>query len=238
VDTLGIIGSGNIGAAVARLAVAAEIPVVLSNSRGPGSLVDLVAELGPLATAGTVEQAADAGDLVLLAVPLTAYTAISPKPLRGMPVLDTNNYYPFRDGRIAQLDSEELTTSEMVQEHLQGVPLVKAFNNILAHHIPQLARPVGAPDRTALPSASDDADAKGAASALIDRLGFDVVDAGSLTDSWRFEPEAGAYTQIYLADPDMPADQMLSAPAAPVPAVALRAALQGAVRVRVADRKF
>ena len=155
--TLGIIGSGNIGSAIARLAVAADIPVVMTNSRGPESLADLVAELGPLATAGTVDQAAQAGDLVVLSVPLTAHTAIAPTPLRGKTMLDTSNYYPFRDGRIAELDEEKLTTSELVQRHFVGVSLVKAFNNILAHHIPQLARPSGAPDRTALPIAGDEA---------------------------------------------------------------------------------
>ena len=237
-ETLGIIGSGNIGSAIARLSVAAGIPVVLSNSRGPASLADLTTELGPLATAGTVDLAAERGDIIVLAVPLTAYSAISAELLGGKPVLDTSNYYPFRDGRIAQLDREEVTTSEMVQQHFRGVPLVKAFNNILAHHIPQLARPVGAPDRTALPIASDVLGAKRAAAALIDQLGFDIVDAGGLADTWRFEPEAAAYTRIYLADPETPPDQMLEAPGAPLPADGVRTALDSAVRVRVADREF
>jgi len=237
-ETLGIIGSGNIGSAIARLSVAAGIPVVLSNSRGPASLADLTTELGSLATAATVDLAADRGDVVVLAVPLTAYPAISPQLLEGKPVLDTSNYYPFRDGRIAQLDRDEVTTSEMVQQHFRGVPLVKAFNNILAHHIPQLARPLGCPDRSALPIASDVLGAKHAAAALIDQLGFDTVDAGGLADTWRFEPEAAAYTRIYLADPQTPPDQMLAAPAAPLPADGVRRALDSAARVRVADREF
>lgn len=237
-ETLGIIGSGNIGSAIARLAVRAGIPVVLSNSRGPESLTDFTTDLGPLATSGPVDLAAERGDVVVLAVPLTAHTAISPQLLQGKPVLDTSNYYPFRDGRIAQLDREEVTTSEMVQQHLRGVPLVKAFNNILAHHIPELARPVGAPDRSALPIASDVVDAKRTAAAIIDQLGFDIVDAGGLADTWRFEPEAAAYTRIYLADPQTPAEHMLEAPAAPLPADGVRTALDSAVRVRVADRVF
>ena len=237
-ETLGIIGSGNIGSAIARLAVRAGIQVVLSNSRGPASLADLTTELGSLATPGTVDQAAARSDLVVLAVPLTASMAISPQSLQGKPVLDTSNYYPFRDGRIARLDSEEVTTSELVQQHFRGTPLVKAFNNILAHHIPQLARPAGASERSALPIASDVVDAKHAAAALIDQLGFDVVDAGALADTWRFEPEAAAYTRIYLADPETPPEQMLQAPAAPLSADGLQAALHRAVRVRVADREF
>ncbi|WP_030439800.1 NADPH-dependent F420 reductase [Actinoplanes subtropicus] len=236
--TLGIIGSGNIGAAVARLAVAAGIPVVVSNSRGPQSLAGLIAELGPLASAGTVEQAAQAGDLVVLSVPLTAHTAVPAAPLAGKIVLDTSNYYPFRDGRIAELDEGKLTTSELVHRHLDAARLVKAFNNILAHHIPQLARPSGAADRTALPVAGDDAGANADAATLIDRLGFDTVDAGPLAQSWRFEPEAAAYTRLYLADPATPAEEMLQAPGRLVPAAELRRALQAARRVSVADRTF
>ncbi|MFC3999435.1 NADPH-dependent F420 reductase [Nocardiopsis sediminis] len=237
-STLGIIGSGNIGAAVGRLAVAADIDVVIANSRGPQSLAGLVEELGPRATAATVEQAARAGDATLLSIPLSAYGSIPAELLRGRTVLDTGNYYPHRDGRIAELDSEELTTTELAQRLLPGALLVKAFNNIMAHHIPQLARPAGAADRSALPIAGEDTGAKERAAKLIDRLGFDTVDAGTVAQSWRFEPESGAYTHIYLADPDVPFDQMMQAPAAPVPAEELRAALEESERVRVAGRTF
>jgi predicted dinucleotide-binding enzyme len=236
--TLGIIGSGNIGTAVARLAVAENITVLIANSRGPESLADLIAELGPLATASTVEEVAAQGDVVVLSVPLTAYPSIEASLLDGKVVLDTSNYYPFRDGRVAVLDTETVTTSELIQQHFHGARLVKAFNNILAHHIPLLARSSGAPDRTALPVAGDDTEAKEEAQRLIDRLGFDTVDAGTLTESWRFEPEAAAYTQIYLADPNTPGDQMMEAPAAPVPTARLVSALEGATRVSVAERTF
>ncbi|MFI0453250.1 NADPH-dependent F420 reductase [Actinomadura sp. 6N118] len=237
-STLGIIGSGNIGSAVARLAVAAGIDVVIANSRGPQSLADLVQELGPRAGAGTVEQAAGAGEATLLSIPLSAYSSLPAGLLEGKTVLDTGNYYPHRDGRIAELDSGKLTTSELVQQLLPGALLVKAFNNILAHHIPQLARPAGAPDRSALPIAGDDSGAKVWAAELIGRLGYDTLDAGTLADSWHFEPEAGAYTQIYLADPDVPAEQIMQAPAAPLPADKLRAALAASHRVDVAARVF
>ncbi|MGW7052663.1 NADPH-dependent F420 reductase [Streptomyces sp. NPDC054887] len=236
--TLGIIGSGNIGTAVARLALAADIDVLIANSRGPQSLADLVEELGPRATAGTVEQAARAGDATLVSIPLTAYRSLPADLLRGGIVLDTGNYYPHRDGRIAELDSETETTTEHTQRLLPGALLVKAFNNILAHHIPQLARRADAPDRSALPIAGNDHHAKGRAAELIDRLGFDTVDAGTLSESWRFEPEAGAYTRVYLADPDVPAERMLLSPAAPFPADKLRAALEAARRVAVAERTF
>jgi predicted dinucleotide-binding enzyme len=235
--TLGIIGSGNIGSAVARLAVRADIAVVVTNSRGPESLTDLVAELGPRASAGTVEDAAQA-DLLVLSVPLAAHTAIDPALLPGKTVLDSSNYYPFRDGRIAELDNEEFTTSELVQRHFENVALVKAFNNIRAHHIPQLARPPRAADRTALPIAGDHVAAKDAAADLIDRLGFDTVDAGPLADSWRFEPETAAYTRLYVADFALPDVEPHEAPGAPVPAAKLRSALAKAERVRVAERRF
>lgn len=235
---LGIIGSGNIGAAIARLAVAGGVPVVIANSRGPESLAELVEELGPLALAGTTEEAAAAGDVVVLSVPLPAHTSIPPSLLAGKVVLDTGNYYPYRDGRIRELDDEQVTTSELVQRHFVGAHLVKAFNSILAHHIPLLARPSGAADRTALPIAGDDQRAKSVAAAMIDRLGYDVHDAGSLAESWRFEPEAAGYTRVYLADQSTPVEDMLTAPAAPVDAARLASVLESAERVRVADRTF
>lgn len=237
-STLGIIGSGNIGSAVARLATAAGIDVVIANSRGPQSLAGLVEELGPRATAGTVEQAARAGKTTLLSIPLTAYPQLPAGLLQGRLVLDTGNYYPHRDGRLPELDSAEMTTSELAQQWLPGARLVKAFNNIMAHHIPQLARPAGVTGRTTLPVAGDDPAAKTEAAQLVHRLGFDTVDAGTLADSWRFEPESGAYTQIYLADPATAPEAMLQSPAAPLSADALRTALQAAKRVTVAERTF
>ncbi|WP_030949958.1 NADPH-dependent F420 reductase [Streptomyces sp. NRRL S-646] len=200
--TLGFIGSGNIGTAIARLAVAAGIDVVLSNSRGPETLAETVAELGERARAATPEEAARAGDWVVVSIPLAAYQQLPVAALAGKVVLDTINYYPFRDGHIEALDTGKTTTSELVQEHLAGAQLVKAFNNISDHHIPALARPAGAADRTALPIAGDDPQAKADAADLISRLGFDTVDAGPLTDSWRFEPETDPYAVPYSAAPD------------------------------------
>jgi hypothetical protein len=131
-QTLGIIGSGNIGAAVARLAVASGMNVVIANSRGPESLQDLVLELGPLATAGTVGQAASNADAIVLSVPLSAVKDIPAEWLGDKVVLDTSNYYPSRDGRIEELDTGTLTTTELVHRWLGGARLVKAFSNILA----------------------------------------------------------------------------------------------------------
>lgn len=236
--TLGIIGTGNIGAAVARLAVAAGIDVVLANSRGPASLSGLVEELGPRARAGTVEDAANAGDVVLLSIPATAYTALPQGLLAGKAVLDTGNYYPSRDGRIPELDSGKYNQLELDQIHLPGASLVKAFNNILANHIPQLARPAGAPDRSALPIAGADPVAVQTAAELIDRLGYDTVDAGPVSETWRFEPESAGYTQIYLADPSTPFEDFMTAVSKPLSKDGLRAALASATPVDVAARQF
>ncbi|GAB3701160.1 NADPH-dependent F420 reductase [Mariniluteicoccus flavus] len=235
---IGIIGSGNIGAGLARLATAADIDVVIANSRGPETLVDLVAELGPRASAGSLAEAAGAGELVVLAVPLGAVQAIPAGLLDGKVVADTSNYYPSRDGRIAALDEERVTEAELVQQSLPGARVVKAFSNILAPHIPALTQPEGADDRTALPVAGDDLGARADVAALVSRLGFDTVDAGTLAEAWRFEPDAAAYTRLYLADPTTPDADMFTAPARRVTPEQLQAALDSATRVRVADRRF
>ncbi|MFJ2145255.1 MULTISPECIES: NADPH-dependent F420 reductase [Micrococcaceae] len=236
--TLGIIGSGNIGSAIARLAVAANVNVVIANSRGVQSLQELVAELGPLAAAGTVQEVAEAGEAVVLSIPLAAVRELPAGLLRGKTVLDTSNYYPSRDARIAELDSGTMTTSELVASWLDGARYVKAFGNILAHHIPLLARPAEAAGRSALPIASDDSQAKEQAAAIIERLGFDTLDAGALAETWKFEPESAGYTRIYLADSTTPDDQLLSSIPAPTPADQVKAALDSAARVNVAERAF
>lgn len=232
---IGIIGSGAIGTALARLAVAAGHEVMIGNSRGPESLAELVADLGPRAAAGRVEDVAGFGDLVVLAVPLAAYGDLPAASLEGRTVLSTGNYYPSRDGRIEQLDSLRLTTAELEQELLPGTRLVKAFNNIVAHHIPLLA---GSEPRTALPVAGDDPEAEAQVSSTVQSLGFDTVDAGGLAESWRFEPEAAAYTVMYAASRQGFADDYLADRGAPVTAERVREVLASAERVDVAARQF
>ena len=196
--TVGIIGSGMIGGTVARLSVAAGHHVVLSNSRGPETLTELVAELGPLATAGTAEQAAEAGDLVVVSDPGEGLCRAFPaKPLAGKPVLDTGNYYPQRDGHIEELDAGAITSSGLLQRDLPDAHVVKVFNNIFFKHLRSLARPHGAADRSALPIAGDDEQAKAAVTAFLDSIGYDAVDAGPLAESWRQEPGTPAYGTPY-----------------------------------------
>lgn len=198
--TIGFIGSGNIGSQLARLAVAQGYSVVMSNSRGPETLQDLVSELGPKAQAGTSTEAAEAGDVVVVTIPLKDIGAIPVGPLAGKTVIDTGNYYPQRDGQIAELDSESTTTSELVQALLPQSQVVKAFNNIYAAHLTTKGTPAGTPGRRALPIAGDNPDAKQAVTALINEFGFDVVDAGPLSEGWRFQRDTPGYGPEYDVD--------------------------------------
>ncbi|GLW66862.1 NADP oxidoreductase [Actinomadura rubrobrunea] len=221
--TIGLIGSGNIGGTVARLAVAAGYDVVLSNSRGPETLKGLVGELGPHARAATPAEAAEAGDLVVVTIPLRAYREVPVAPLAGKIVIDTDNYYPERDGRFPELDDESTTTSELLQAHLPTSKVVKGFNNIYFKHLLALARPAGSPDRTALPIAGDDGAAKAAVTEFFDRIGYDAVDVGPLAEGWRFQRDTAAYASLYAADESW-------AKAVPVDAAKLREALAAARR--------
>jgi len=223
--TVGLIGSGNIGGTVARLAVAAGYDVVLSNSRGPDTLKELVDELGPRASAATPAEAGAAGDLVVVSVPLRAYRDVPVEPLAGKVVIDTNNYYPQRDGHIAALDDESTTTSELLQQHLPTSHVVKAFNNLTAAHLLNLARPAGAADRSALIIAGDDAGAKATVTAFLDAIGYDTLDAGPLAEGWRYQRDTPAYGVPYFG-PDGTAGEAGS----PTGVEPLRAALAAARR--------
>jgi predicted dinucleotide-binding enzyme len=191
--TIGLIGAGHIGSQLARAAVAHGYDVVISNSRGPETLEGLVAELGPRARAATSAEAAAAGDLVVVTVPLKNYREVPVEPLRGKVVIDTNNYYPARDGSIPELDDESTTTAELLQAHLPESKVVKAFNHIYAREITSHGQPKGSANRRALVIAGDDARAKAEVSRLIDEFGFDVVDAGPLREGWRIQRDTPGY---------------------------------------------
>jgi 8-hydroxy-5-deazaflavin:NADPH oxidoreductase len=206
---IGLIGSGHIGGTLARLMVDAGFEVVLSNSRGPDTLSVQVAELGPLAAAGTVGQAAASGELVVVTIPLKAYRAVPAGPLVGKIVVDTNNYYPDRDGPVPELQDGSTTSSELLAAHLPGARVVKAFNSIQFQQLATQGQPAGSADRRALPIAGDDAGAKAVVAGLIEAFGFDVVDVGPLSQGRRFQPGTPAYN-IRLT-----ADQLRSAVAAP-----------------------
>jgi len=193
--TIGIVGSGNIGSWVARAALAHGYEVVLSNSRGPQTLSELVTELGPHARAGTTADAVAAGDLVLVAIPLKNISELDPELFTGKVVIDANNYYPQRDGQIASLDDESTTTSELLQAHLPDAKVVKAFNHIAAAEIVSTAQPAGTPGRRALVIAGDDQTAKDQVAAFIDAIGFDVLDIGPLSEGWRIQRDTPGYVR-------------------------------------------
>jgi 8-hydroxy-5-deazaflavin:NADPH oxidoreductase len=200
--TVGFVGGGRITTAVAGLSVAAGHRVVLSNPRGPQGLQDLAAELGPLASATTVGQASDAGDLVMVRVPLGDYPSIPVQGLAGKVVIDACNYDPPRDGDVADLEAGRVTSSELLQRQLSQSHVVKVFNNILARHLRSLPRPSGAADRSALPIAGDDDQAKATVTAFLDSIGYDAADAGPLAESWRQEPGTPVYRSPYGSDSD------------------------------------
>lgn len=190
---IGIIGAGHIGSTLARGLVDRGYDVVISNSRGPESLAPLVAELSDKATAGTATDAATLGDVVIVTVPLKAYQDVPVAPLAGKIVLDTNNYYWERDGRIPALDEKRATTSGLLQEHLPESRVVKAFNHIMSEQILADGKPAGDGDRRALATAGDDAEAIAFVTALYDEFGFDTVNVGPLSESWRVERDQPAY---------------------------------------------
>jgi predicted dinucleotide-binding enzyme len=223
VTTIGFIGSGNIGSTVARLAVDAGHDVVLSNSRGPDTLAELVGELGERARAATAAEAAEAGDLVVVTIPFKAYLDVPAGPLEGKPVLDTLNYYPQRDGHIAALDDASTTSSELLQEHLPESRVVKVFNNIQYRHLGALARPAGDQHRSALAIAGDDPKAKAAVTTFLDSIGYDTYDVGALDEGWRFQVGTPAYGAPY-------APNGMSEPPAPAPVDRLAAAVAEASR--------
>lgn len=200
VKTIGLIGAGHIGGQLARLAVRHGYDVVMSNSRGPETLKDLVQELGPHARAGRSTDAASAGDIVVVTIPLKNIADVPVAPLAGKIVVDTDNYYPQRDGHIAELDHEETTTSELLQRHLPTSKIVKAFNHIYAAALTTDGQAAGTPQRRALAIAGNDAEAKRVVAQLIDRFGFDVVDIGPLSESWRIQRDTPGYGPRRTAD--------------------------------------
>ncbi|MDX2376092.1 NAD(P)-binding domain-containing protein [Microbacterium sp. LRZ72] len=192
-STVGIIGAGHIGSTLAKGLVERGYDVVISNSRGPETLTDLVAELGPRARAATAEQAAAAGEWAVVTVPMTAIDSLPAEPLAGKIVVDTNNYYWERDGRIAALEQKQTTTSEMLQERLPDAIVVKGFNHIMSTQILTDGSAEGTPGRRALATASDSTAGIDFITELYDAFGYDTVVVGSLAESWRVERDQPAY---------------------------------------------
>lgn len=195
---IGIVGSGNIGANAARLFVRTGHEVALSNSRGGEGLEKLVAELGNKAKATTIEQAAHFGELVLIAIPFGKFKTLPEDSFKGKVVIDAGNYYPERDGKFAELDSDQTTSSELMSAHLKEARLVKAFNTIYFKHLATQGNPsLPLEDRRAIFIAGDDSGAKEIVAKLIEELGFAAVDTGFLHEGGRSQQPG---TAIYNKD--------------------------------------
>ncbi len=191
--TIGIIGAGHIGSQVASAAIAHGYDVVIANSRGPETLAELVAELGPKARAATADEAAAAADVAVVTIPFKAYDKVPVEPLAGKIVIDTNNYYFERDGHYPQLDDGLATVTGMLQEHLPASKVAKGFNHIQSGDITTDGTPAGTANRRALATASDHEDAALFVEKLYDEFGFDTVNIGPLSESWRVERDRPAY---------------------------------------------
>jgi predicted dinucleotide-binding enzyme len=195
---IGIIGAGHIGGALTRRLSALGHKVFVANSRPPETLVALAHETG--ATPVTVHEAARSGDIVIITIPEKNIPTLPRDLFDGVPddviVIDTGNYYPQqRDGRIDGIE-QGTTESRWVSQQL-GRPVVKTFNNIYADHLLRMGRPKGSPERIALPVAGDDSQTKAKVIELLDELGFDGVDAGTLDESWRQQPGTPVYAQDF-----------------------------------------
>ncbi|HZV80156.1 MAG TPA: NAD(P)-binding domain-containing protein [Candidatus Binatus sp.] len=195
---IGIIGSGKIGSTVARLAVGAGHDVVISNSRGPDSLSDLVASLGPHARAATVAQAVRDGDIVVIAIPFRSRATLfgSGVDFRGKIVVDAMNAYTEN---FEPMDLGGKGSSELVAQELPGARVVKAFNTLYSKTLASAAQPKGSPERIVLPLASDDADAKRVVASFIDSIGYQPFDNGSLVGGRRQQPETALYNKSLSA---------------------------------------
>lgn len=206
---IGIIGAGHIGATAAKLFVQAGHRVAISNSRGPDTLQSLVQEMGAGATAATIQEAATFGEVVLVAIPFGKYLSLPAAELQGKIVMDANNYYPQRDGHVAELDQAKITSSEMLAAHLPGATVVKGFNTIWWEHLRTQGNtelPLDA--RRVIFIAGDDDAAKANIARLIEEIGFVAVDTGPLGEGGkRQQPDSSIYNKtLNVAE----AEQLLS----------------------------
>jgi predicted dinucleotide-binding enzyme len=193
---IGIIGAGHIGGTLAKLFGKAGHEVAVSNSRGPETLASLVEQLGDDARATDPAEAARFGEVVVVSIPFGRYRDVPAGDVAGKVVIDTNNYYPQRDGQFEELASDRTTSSELLQEHLPDARVVKAFNAIVWTRLRDDGRPTGDDERIGIPISGDDEEAKQTVAELIDQIGFDAVDAGTLAEGGRKHQAGGpAYTE-------------------------------------------
>lgn len=194
---IGIIGAGYIGGNSAKLFAEAGHQVEIANSRGPETLADLVNEIGSNAKAVTVEEAISFGEIVMVSIPLGKIYELPSEGFAGKIVIDTNNYYPDRDGQIAELDSDEKTSSELLAEHLKGAKIIKAFNTIWFEHLKtQGNKDLPIEERRVIFIAGDDKESKKLVSNLVEEIGFAAYDTGSLREGGKNQqPNTAIYNR-------------------------------------------
>ncbi|MET0885914.1 MAG: NAD(P)-binding domain-containing protein [Mycetocola sp.] len=197
---IAILGAGTVGAPLARAFGRGGHDVVIANSRGAETIQDLAASLGVVAA--DAADALEGANVVITSIPLHSYrlirTLIADLP-PDIPVIDTGNYHPVRDGQIAAIDEGQIEAS-WISEQL-GRPVTKAWNTVLSSAIAEGGRPAGSPERFAITVAGDDSDARRLACELTDVSGFDALDIGGLDESWRTQPGTSAYcTELPLAE--------------------------------------
>jgi 8-hydroxy-5-deazaflavin:NADPH oxidoreductase len=192
---IGIIGAGRIGQALAVRFAEAGHEVMISNSRGPESLSDVVASIDGNVRAGSLKDAARFGNLAVVAIPLPAIRDLPPGPFVSKFVIDATNYYPEPGGRVPELDADATTSSELLASLLPGASVVKAFNTIYFRRLLDESRPDLPPsERLAIPVAGDGVASKRTVATLIDQIGFTAVDAGTLAESRRQQPGSSLYS--------------------------------------------
>jgi predicted dinucleotide-binding enzyme len=195
---IGIIGSGHIGSTLARLFVKAGHEIGIRHAHDPATLEGFVNQLGDKGCTCTPEEAADFGEIVVVAIPFGNYRELPAEKLAGKIVIDTNNYYPDRDGHIPELDSDKLTSSELLQRHLPKARIVKAFNTIRWDHLLEHGEAaISSRRHIGIPIAGDDVQAKRKVAELIEGMGFEAVDTGGLADGGRRQQPG---SNIYLAE--------------------------------------
>ncbi|MDQ3714315.1 MAG: NAD(P)-binding domain-containing protein [Acidobacteriota bacterium] len=198
---IGIIGAGNIGANAAKLFIRAGHEIAIANSRGAETLADLVGELGENAQAVSIEEAAKFGEIVFVSIPFGKYKMLPANAFDGVIVVDSNNYYPDRDGNFTELDENKTTSSEMLAEHLGGARIVKGFNTIWFEHL-KMQGDTNTPieERRAIFIAGDDAEAKKTVAKLIEEIGFAAIDTGDLRDGGATQqPDTAIYNRNLTA---------------------------------------
>jgi len=197
---LGIIGAGRLGTAIAKQSLRAGYDVKVANSRGPDSLRLMTSVLLPGAQAVTVDEVTEGSDIIILAIPLNQYVSLQPDNFTGKIVIDAMNYWPPTEGDIPEFMNEAVTSSEYIQQYLQGAKVVKTLNHTAYHELEQHSLPADQPSRRAVALVGDDEESKRVVGSLINAIGFDPVDLGMLSQGYRLQPDTPLFNARVTAD--------------------------------------